>query len=151
MVDVMLVLLVIFMITAPMLTAGVQVNLPNARRRRSTSRQQAAGNLDRRAGNVFLSEARVPMDQLEAKTAGHRRRSPTCAVYPRRHQARLRQGRRRHGDGEQLGPHRIALVTDRRENRSFLPLKRTDAKEIHICLDRLSCRGPDDRDDSCRG
>ena len=64
MVDVMLVLLVIFMVTAPLLTVGVQVDLPK------TSAQQIKGfdeplaiSVDAR-GRVFLMETEVKVDEL---------------------------------------------------------------------------------------
>jgi len=40
-VDVMLVLLIIFIITAPMLVQGVSVNLPSSRRRHSPARARS--------------------------------------------------------------------------------------------------------------
>ncbi|GGO98645.1 cell division and transport-associated protein TolR [Stakelama pacifica] len=57
-VDVMLVLLIIFMVTAPLLTAGVQVNLPDSR----------AKPLDQEAKPVQISidaDGRIYVDQDE--------------------------------------------------------------------------------------
>ena len=48
-VDVMLVLLIIFMVTAPLLTAGVPVNLPDSRAKRARPGRQADRDLARRA------------------------------------------------------------------------------------------------------
>ena len=60
MVDVMLVLLIIFMVTAPLLVAGVPVNLPDAR---SKSLDQDAKpvqlSLDAK-GKIFLNDLEVP-------------------------------------------------------------------------------------------
>ena len=66
MVDVMLVLLIIFMVTAPLLVAGVPVDLPDSN----------AGALDQEklpleisidgSGRIFVGEAEVPEGQLPA-------------------------------------------------------------------------------------
>ncbi len=69
-VDVMLVLLVIFMVTAPMLQQGVEVNLPKA----STaplkgSQEQVVLSIDK-DGLVFLGSGnQLPMENLGAKVA----------------------------------------------------------------------------------
>jgi len=64
MVDVMLVLLIIFMVTAPLLVAGVPVNLPDAR---SKALDQDAKpvqlSLDA-TGKIFLNDVEVPMAAL---------------------------------------------------------------------------------------
>jgi biopolymer transport protein TolR len=67
MVDVMLVLLVIFMITAPLLTVGVQVDLPRAKTPAiSGSDEPLAISVDAR-GRIFLMETEVGADDLSAK------------------------------------------------------------------------------------
>ncbi len=59
MVDVMLVLLIIFMVTAPLLTAGVPVNLPDARAKPLDQDQKpVAISLDA-DGRIFVGEAEV--------------------------------------------------------------------------------------------
>ncbi len=59
MVDVMLVLLIIFMVTAPLLTAGVPVNLPDARAK-PLEQDQTPVSLSLDAdGRIFVGEAEV--------------------------------------------------------------------------------------------
>ncbi len=59
MVDVMLVLLIIFMVTAPLLTAGVPVNLPDARAKAlEQDAQPVAISLDA-AGGIFVGDREV--------------------------------------------------------------------------------------------
>jgi biopolymer transport protein TolR len=59
MVDVMLVLLIIFMVTAPLLTAGVPVNLPDAAAKPLTQeREPVAISLDR-SGKLFVADREV--------------------------------------------------------------------------------------------
>jgi biopolymer transport protein TolR len=66
-VDVMLVLLIIFMVTAPLLVAGVQVDLPDAKSP-SLSQDQEPVQLsidgDRR---IFIGEEEVPLEALTSR------------------------------------------------------------------------------------
>ena len=69
-VDVMLVLLIIFMVTAPLLTAGVPVNLPDSRARPLTQEQKPVEVSLAADGKIYvdrdpLSEAALPA-RLEA-------------------------------------------------------------------------------------
>ena len=66
MVDVMLVLLIIFMVTAPLLATGVQVDLPESKAAGlEQDREPVAISIDA-AGNVFIDETPVPLDTLDA-------------------------------------------------------------------------------------
>jgi biopolymer transport protein TolR len=59
MVDVMLVLLIIFMVTAPLLTAGVPVNLPDARAKPLDQDQTPVSISLDADGRIFLGDAEV--------------------------------------------------------------------------------------------
>jgi biopolymer transport protein TolR len=67
-VDVMLVLLVIFMVTAPMLQQGVEVNLPKATTAPlAGSTEQIVLSIDK-AGDIFLGAGnKVALDEIGAK------------------------------------------------------------------------------------
>ncbi|RNC66299.1 MAG: protein TolR [Desulfuromonadales bacterium] len=66
-VDVMLVLLVIFMVTAPMMQQGVQVNLPRAETKAMTAQEEAVVvSLDTK-GKVFINSTEVSLGDLKAK------------------------------------------------------------------------------------
>jgi biopolymer transport protein TolR len=84
MVDVMLVLLVIFMITAPLLTAGVTVNLPKEKAKSISQpdNKPLEISIDDR-GVVYLSAARVSMETLSAKLQAIAAESPDLRVYIR--------------------------------------------------------------------
>ena len=70
MVDVMLVLLIIFMITAPLLMAGVPVNLPDSRAKALVQdRTPVQISLDG-SGALFIGEQLVPFEELPARLAG---------------------------------------------------------------------------------
>ena len=65
-VDVMLVLLIIFMVTAPLLTAGVPVNLPESRAKALEQDQKPVQIAVDDAGQVFVDDAPVADDALAA-------------------------------------------------------------------------------------
>jgi biopolymer transport protein TolR len=64
MVDVMLVLLIIFMVTAPLLTAGVQVDLPDSRAAPLEQNRQPVTITIDGSGQVFVDDAPVAGDLL---------------------------------------------------------------------------------------
>ncbi|QNE32044.1 protein TolR [Sphingomonas sp. NBWT7] len=66
-VDVMLVLLIIFMVTAPLLTAGVPVNLPDSRAKPlDQDKQPTEISLDA-DGKIFIAKEEVSADALPAR------------------------------------------------------------------------------------
>jgi biopolymer transport protein TolR len=66
-VDVMLVLLIVFMVTAPLLTAGVPVDLPQTRARLlGQDREPLAVSIDS-GGKVFLQNTEIAVDELVPK------------------------------------------------------------------------------------
>lgn len=68
MVDVMLVLLVIFMVTAPMLTTGVDVNLPKDQAKKTLAQDNKALTVTVRAdGSIHLQERPIELSQLAAR------------------------------------------------------------------------------------
>jgi biopolymer transport protein TolR len=64
-VDVMLVLLIIFMVTAPLLTPGVPVDLPRAKARQlnDADKEPLTITIDRQ-GRIFLQETEIGMAEL---------------------------------------------------------------------------------------
>jgi len=82
-VDVMLVLLIIFMITAPLLTQGVNIDLPNAD---APAMQQSVEPLVitvAASGEIYMQKHRVGIDQLASSIADMRRQKPGMPVYVR--------------------------------------------------------------------
>ncbi len=67
MVDVMLVLLIIFMVTAPMLTAGVQVDLPKAQASPLQGQDEPLTVSVQADGKVFLQKTPVTVEELGPK------------------------------------------------------------------------------------
>ena len=66
-VDVMLVLLVIFMVTAPMMQQGVQVNLPKAETKSLAPKEDTLVVSIEKSGKTFINTNEVPGDQLKDK------------------------------------------------------------------------------------
>ena len=66
-VDVMLVLLIIFMISAPMLTTGVTVDLPKANAPRMTVEEDHPMISVRRDSKIFLADEELSLDTLRAR------------------------------------------------------------------------------------
>lgn len=66
-VDVMLVLLVIFMITAPMMQQGLQVNLPKTEAKAMNVKEEPIIVTVDKNGRAFLDKGEVPQGQLQAK------------------------------------------------------------------------------------
>ena len=65
-VDGMLVLLIIFMVAAPMLTAGVPIDLPNAKGKQLDSPKDVLEIRVKPDGQVFIGEQPVSLDKLGA-------------------------------------------------------------------------------------
>ncbi len=66
-VDVMLVLLIIFMVTAPMIQQGVKVQLPRARAAAVEAKEKKLVLAVDASGRVFIGDVEVPLDELEMK------------------------------------------------------------------------------------
>ncbi|MGY9025502.1 MAG: protein TolR [Candidatus Pelagibacterales bacterium] len=66
-VDVMLVLLIIFMVTAPLLTVGVQVDLPETNADSLPSDSEPLELTISKEGNIFIQETEVTINELIPK------------------------------------------------------------------------------------
>ena len=67
MVDVMLVLLIIFMVAAPLLQVGVPIELPQAKGKQLESNKEPLVISVKSDGNVFIGETQVPLDEVAPK------------------------------------------------------------------------------------
>jgi biopolymer transport protein TolR len=83
MVDVMLVLLVIFMITAPLLTVGVPLDLPKSKAATITAPKQPIINSLHREGEIFVGNDRIDDAELEPRLAELAAEDPSRIVYVR--------------------------------------------------------------------
>ncbi len=67
MVDVMLVLLIIFMVAAPMLTVGVPLDLPQTQAQAVSQDHQPLVISINNQGQVFLQETEIPVNEIVPK------------------------------------------------------------------------------------
>ncbi|CAN1724689.1 Ton complex subunit ExbD [Hyphomicrobium sp. 1Nfss2.1] len=67
MVDVMLVLLIIFMVAAPLLQVGVPIELPQAKGKQLEANKEPLVISVKSDGNVFIGETAVPLDEIAPK------------------------------------------------------------------------------------
>ena len=115
-VDVMLVLLIIFMVTAPLLTAGVPVNLPDSRAKPlEQGRQPVEISIDGR-GRIFIDKDEVSEADLPARLQAIAARTPPggepIPISFRGDQAiGWGQGMRVMGELNRAGLNHLSLVT----------------------------------------
>ncbi|MDC9701326.1 MAG: protein TolR [Alphaproteobacteria bacterium] len=112
-VDVMLVLLIVFMITAPMLIVGVPVDLPETRASPVESRQELIVVTINDTGSVFLRGKKVDFDGLAPKLSALADNDRETRIYVRGDKA-VNYGRIM--DVMEVigaaGFHRIVLITE---------------------------------------
>jgi biopolymer transport protein TolR len=83
MVDVMLVLLVIFMVTAPLLTVGVPVQLPKTKAAAMTNPDEPIVISVEKEGKVFLQETEIALDEIGPRLAAITANKPDTTIYVR--------------------------------------------------------------------
>jgi biopolymer transport protein TolR len=81
-IDVMMLLMIIFMITAPMMQGGVDISLPQAQARPLESRSGLTVTIDR-AGNIYVDEARFSLTQLSSSFKALAQRRGPGGIYLR--------------------------------------------------------------------
>ena len=118
-VDVMLVLLVIFMVTAPLLTVGVPVNLPNTAAKQMSEDKEPIAITIKQNGDIFLQETAIQLDELVPKLTAIAQNGYEERIYVRGDKT-VDYGKVMEVMGElnAAGFKRIGLVTDtKREQR----------------------------------
>jgi len=111
-VDVMLVLLIIFMVTAPLLTAGVDVNLPDSRAGALSQEQEPVMVSMDQTGQIFIGDDPVSSGQLTGRLEAIARAPQPPQVYLRADRG-LDYGAvmRVMGELNRAGLNRVALVS----------------------------------------
>lgn len=82
-VDVMLVLLIVFMVTAPLLTVGVPVDLPKTQAATLTDSQEPLVVTIDRQGDIFIQETRIPMENLVPRLVAVTGANPQTRIFVR--------------------------------------------------------------------
>ena len=113
MIDVMLVLLVIFIITAPLLTHAVKVDLPKASSSPNITKTDHIQFGIRKDGSMFWNGELVTRASLPARFAAEAKRSPPSELHIRAdRQAYYELVAQVMSDASKAGIVRIGFVTD---------------------------------------
>jgi biopolymer transport protein TolR len=113
-VDVMLVLLIVFMVTAPLLTAGVTVDLPKAKAQAMSQQDNSPVEITLDAkGNIFMGQTAVKVERLKGILSSIAQENVERRVYVRADQ-RLPYGQVMEvmAAVTSSGLTKIALITD---------------------------------------
>ena len=117
-VDVMLVLLIIFMVTAPLLVAGVPVNLPDSRAKPLEQQQKPVQISIDQSGKVYIDDTEVPLPNLPNRlaTIPHGTDAPT--IYLRADRTlQFERVMQVMGELNRAGLNKVALVTNEAQDR----------------------------------
>ena len=111
-IDIMLVLLVIFMVTAPIIQQGVQVNLPQAKAGAITGSEELLVVTIAKNGKVYLNDNAMSLDELGKKLRAIRKLQADKQVYLRADQD-VRYGlvMKTIAEIKQAGIERLGMVT----------------------------------------
>ena len=82
-VDVMLVLLIVFMVTAPLMTTGVNVDLPKTDASPVNSDAKPLSVSIKGNGDIYLGDDAVTLDELVAKLQAASQNDPTRRIFVR--------------------------------------------------------------------
>jgi biopolymer transport protein TolR len=82
-VDVMLVLLIVFMVAAPLLTVGVPVDLPQTQAPAINENKEPLVISVNSQGKIFLQETELGNDQLVPRLVAITHNNPTADIYVR--------------------------------------------------------------------
>ena len=83
MVDVMLVLLIVFMVAAPLLTVGVPVDLPKSQAPAINENKEPLVVTINAQGEIFVQETKIDSDGLVAKLQAITGSNPEAVIYVR--------------------------------------------------------------------
>ena len=82
-VDVMLVLLIIFMVTAPLLTVGVQVDLPESNADSIQTNDEPLEITISKKGDIFIQEMKIELKELIPKLTAITNNKLDTKIYVR--------------------------------------------------------------------
>tara|TARA_B100001123_G_C15031977_1_gene915779 strand:+ start:176 stop:553 length:378 start_codon:yes stop_codon:yes gene_type:complete len=82
-VDVMLVLLIVFMVTAPLLTVGIPVDLPKVKANALTDQKDPIEVTIKLDGSVYLGDSIVEVDNLIPRLDAVTERNSEARIYVR--------------------------------------------------------------------
>ena len=112
-VDVMLVLLIVFMVTAPLLTVGVPVDLPKTQASQLSDQVEPLVVTVNAEGRLFIQETETEAGQLVPRLQAITQNKPDTRIYVRGDQA-INYGRVMEGMGliNSAGFTKVALIAE---------------------------------------
>ena len=82
-VDVMLVLLIVFMVTAPLLTVGIPVDLPKVKANALTDQKDPIEITVNLEGNIYIGESLVEVENLVPRLNAITKQNSNARIYIR--------------------------------------------------------------------
>ena len=118
-VDVMLVLLIIFMVTAPLLTVGVQVDLPRTKASTIRGEDEPLVITVTANGNIYLQETGIDLNGLMPRLTAITNNNPDVRIFVRGDSS-VNYGRVMEvmGSINAAGYRKVALVTKRKKEKN---------------------------------
>ena len=118
MVDVMLVLLIVFMVTAPLLTVGVQIDLPKTKAKILQGQDEPLAITIDVQGQVFLQDTEIDIEGLVPRLRAITDNNPDVRIFMRG-DASVNYGRVMEvmGTVNAAGYKKVALVTQQQKKR----------------------------------
>lgn len=128
-VDVMLVLLIIFMVTAPLLTVGVEVNLPETKANAVSGADEPLAISIDAGGTIYLQDTAVPLDTLVPRLRAITGENSDLRIFVRGDQS-INYGRVMEvmATINRAGYRRVALITKSPEQSAATKKKDADKK-----------------------
>ena len=112
-VDVMLVLLVIFMVTAPLMTVGIPVDLPKTKAPNINENSEPLTISINKEGKIYLQDTEVPLETLLPKVQAIMNAKPETRIFMRGDESvAYRRIMEVMGTLHSAGYHKIALLTE---------------------------------------
>ena len=118
MVDVMLVLLIVFMVTAPLLTVGVQIDLPKTKAKILQGQDEPLAITIDAQGQVYLQDTEIDIEGLVPRLRAITENNPDVRIFVRG-DASVNYGRVMEVMGivNAAGYKKVALVTQQQKKR----------------------------------
>ena len=82
-VDVMLVLLIVFMVTAPLMTVGVPLDLPKTKAAQLTDSEEPLVLSVDKDGRIYIQETEIELDQLVPRLLAITNNNPDIRIFVR--------------------------------------------------------------------
>ncbi|MGN0929907.1 MAG: ExbD/TolR family protein [Alphaproteobacteria bacterium] len=80
MIDVMCILMSVFMVTAPMLTTGMSVNLPTGAKTAIEGAEKSVNIVIDKVGNIYIGKEKIARKNLKSKLQAMLKQNPSLSI-----------------------------------------------------------------------